>query len=164
KERLAKAISESRAIRELAGNPLLLTMMAILNRNQELPRDRAQLYQQASRVLLHEWDTERALESHPNIKGIISYPEKAEILRAVADFMQLAPEGLAGNMISREDLERILREYLKDKLGLQQPHAPARDLVDQLRARNFILCFLGADRYAFVHRTFLEYFCASAIV
>ncbi|MBK9315531.1 MAG: NACHT domain-containing protein [Acidobacteria bacterium] len=74
-ERLVKAIGESRSIRELAGNPLLLTMMAILNRHQELPRDRAQLYQQASRVLLHEWDTERALESHPQLKGVISYLE-----------------------------------------------------------------------------------------
>jgi predicted NACHT family NTPase len=34
-----------------------------------------------------------------------------------------------------------------------------------LRKRNFILCFLGYDYlgndyYGFVHRTFLEYFCA----
>ena len=33
-------------------------------------------------------------------------------------------------------------------------------MIKQLRERNFILCFLGADCYAFVHRTFLEYFCA----
>jgi len=60
-ERLQKAVDDSKAIRELAGNPLLLTMMAILNRNQELPRDRPELYNQASRVLLHQWDVERAL-------------------------------------------------------------------------------------------------------
>jgi predicted NACHT family NTPase len=61
RERLQRAIDTSNAIRELAGNPLLLTMMAILNRNQELPRDRPELYHQASRVLLHQWDVERAL-------------------------------------------------------------------------------------------------------
>lgn len=33
-------------------------------------------------------------------------------------------------------------------------------MINQLRTRNFILCFMGADYYAFVHRTFLEYFCA----
>ena len=43
-ERLLRAIQDSKSIRELAGNPLLLTMMAILNRNQELPRDRPELY------------------------------------------------------------------------------------------------------------------------
>ncbi|MEH1840402.1 MAG: hypothetical protein V7L20_16970 [Nostoc sp.] len=51
RDRLQAAINTSSAIRELAGNPLLLTMMAILNRNQELPRDRLKLYNQASRVL-----------------------------------------------------------------------------------------------------------------
>ena len=29
---------------------------------------------------------------------------------------------------------------------------------------NFILCFFGNDSYAFVHRTFLEYFCAAEYV
>jgi predicted NACHT family NTPase len=85
-------------------------MMSILNRNQELPRDRVRLYEQASRVLLHEWDTERALGTDPQLKDAIGYPEKAGILRQVADYMQHAPEGLAGNIIAREQLERILRE------------------------------------------------------
>ena len=46
--RLKDAIESSSAIAELARNPLLLTMMAILNRRQELPRDRTELYDQAS--------------------------------------------------------------------------------------------------------------------
>ncbi len=164
RHRLAQAIEESRAIAELAGNPLLLTMMAILNRNQELPRDRAELYQQAARVLLHQWDTERALESNPELKGMIGYPEKAEILRQVAWFMQSGRSGLAGNIIAREDLEALLQDYLKDTLSVSQPLGVARALVEQLRQRNFILCYLGGDSYAFVHRTFLEFFCASKIV
>ncbi|NJR32793.1 MAG: hypothetical protein HC778_08320 [Chamaesiphon sp. CSU_1_12] len=40
----------------------------------------------------------------------------------------------------------------------------ARQMIFQLRHRNFILCYLGADSYAFVHRTFLEYFCAEEFV
>jgi hypothetical protein len=38
-----------------------------------------------------------------------------------------------------------------------------RDLIEQLRLRNFILCYRGGGSYSFVHRTFLEYFCATAI-
>ncbi|MFN6250034.1 MAG: signal transduction protein, partial [Microcystis sp.] len=33
-------------------------------------------------------------------------------------------------------------------------------IIKQLRYRNFILCSLGGNAFAFVHRTFLEYFCA----
>lgn len=39
KARLNRAIKSSKAIQELAGNPLLLTMMAILSRHRKLPRD-----------------------------------------------------------------------------------------------------------------------------
>ena len=163
-DRLGVALRESRAIRELAGNPLLITMMAILNRNQELPRDRVQLYEKAAEVLLHRWDAERALESHPQFKDQFGHKEKAAVLRLVASTMQTAPPGLAGNIVSGDDLERLFRDYLKNELNFAQPHAAARALLAQLRERNFILCNLGAERYAFVHRTFLEYFCAAAVV
>ena len=159
-ERLQRAIETSKAIGELAGNPLLLTMMAILNRNQELPRDRPELYNQASRVLLHQWDVERALVEHQQLEiQTLDYKDKQAMLRQVAYHMQAAEKGLAGNLISASDLERILIDYLKT-IETNNPRAVARVMIKQLRERNFILCFLGADCYAFVHRTFLEYFCA----
>jgi len=163
-ERLQKAIQESKAIRELAGNPLLLTMMAILNRNQELPRNRPELYNQASQVLLHQWDVERALVEDQRLDPkTINYRDKQAMLRKVAYHMQSSQKGLAGNFISVTDLETILAEYLKT-LEVAQPILAARLMINQLRTRNFILCYLGADSYAFVHRTFLEYFCAEEFV
>ncbi|RUR87747.1 hypothetical protein DSM107007_14170 [Nostoc sp. PCC 7120 = FACHB-418] len=160
KERLHRAIDTSHAIAELAGNPLLLTMMAILNRNQELPRDRATLYEQASRVLLHQWDVERALvEDYRLDPKTIDYKDKQAMLRQVAYRMQTSEKGLAGNLISTGDLEKILIRYLKN-IEFEQPIIVARVMINQLRTRNFMLSYLGADYYAFVHRTFLEYFCA----
>jgi predicted NACHT family NTPase len=159
-ERLQRAIQDSKSIRELAGNPLLLTMMAILNRNQELPRDRPELYNQASRVLLHQWDVERALIEDARLDPkTIDYRDKQAMLRKVAYRMQSSEKGLAGNLISATDLEAILTDYLKT-IEVEQARKVARLFINQLRTRNFILCFLGADSYCFVHRTFLEYFCA----
>ncbi|MBD2460233.1 HEAT repeat domain-containing protein [Oscillatoria sp. FACHB-1407] len=163
RDRLQKAIHDSKAIRELAGNPLLLTMMAILNRNQELPRDRPELYNQASRVLLHQWDVERNLIEQRLDPLTIDYRDKQAMLRKVAYHMQSSEKGLAGNIISAADLERILTDYLKT-FEVEQPRTVARLMIQQLRTRNFILCYLGADSYAFVHRTFLEYFCATEFV
>ncbi|MBD2438735.1 HEAT repeat domain-containing protein [Nostoc sp. FACHB-110] len=160
RERLQRGIETSKAITELAGNPLLLTMMAILNRNQELPRDRAELYNQASRVLLHQWDVERALVEDERLDNkTIDYKDKQAMLRQVAYSMQTSDKGLAGNLISASQLENILAAYLRT-LEINQPRQAARVMINQLRTRNFMLCFLGADYYAFVHRTFLEYFCA----
>ncbi len=164
RERLQLALKTPSAIGELAGNPLLLTMMAILNRNQELPRDRPELYNQASRVLLHQWDIEQKLLENPRIDSVaIDYKDKQAMLRQVAYHMQAADKGLAGNLIRGDDLEKILTGYLKS-IEVSQARTVARLLIEQLRSRNFILCFLGADSYAFVHRTFLEYFCACKFV
>ncbi|NES20332.1 MAG: NACHT domain-containing protein [Symploca sp. SIO3E6] len=163
-ERLQRAIDNSKAIKELAGNPLLLTMMAILNRNQELPRDRPELYNQASRLLLHQWDVERKLLADSRVDPVtIDYKDKQAMLRQIAYFMQGADKGLAGNLIRGSDLERILIEYL-DSIKVGNARTVARLLIEQLRSRNFILCFLGGDYYGFVHRTFLEYFCASEYI
>jgi hypothetical protein len=158
-DRLKVAVKESRAIRELAGNPLLLTMMAILNRNQELPRDRVELYREASRVLLHEWDASRSLLP----VDTFARQEKEALLRELAGAMQQTEGGLAGNLIERQCLIGIFRKFLTN-LGIQDSYVKAESLVRQLTERNFILCYAGADRFAFVHRTFLEYFCAAWFV
>ena len=163
-QRMKKALEYSSTIRDLAGNPLLLTIMAILNRGQELPRDRAELYNQASRVLLYQWDVERSLVEDSRLDPkTIDAKDKQEMLRRVAYTMQAAREGLAGNIISAEDLEDSLTAYLKNK-DFERPKERAKLIINQLRTRNFILCYLGADTYGFVHRTFLEYFCASEVV
>jgi hypothetical protein len=89
--------------------------------------------------------------------------EKQEMLRAIAYEMQAGEEGLKGNLISADQLTRILTNYLRDQ-GFSEPREKANLLIQQLRERNFILCYRGADTYGFVHRTFLEYFCAMEIV
>ncbi|MEL7353939.1 MAG: NACHT domain-containing protein [Cyanobacteria bacterium P01_A01_bin.116] len=161
---LQRAIKESKAISELAGNPLLLTMMAILNRNQELPRDRVRLYERASEVLLHQWDVERNLSQDSALRDWhIDVRDKQAMLRKVAHYMQANEDGLLENVISRRDLEQVLTDYLKT-IEVDQAQSIARILVRQLRERNFILSYIGADNFSFVHRAFLEYFCASAFV
>lgn len=161
KKRLNDAIVKSQAIANLADNPLLLTMMAILNRRQELPRDRVDLYNQASRVLLYHWDVD-----HKRLKlpmDAIGRREKQEILRLIAYEMQTGEEGLKGNVISADRVIRVLTDSLREQ-GFSEPREKANLLIQQLRERNFILCYRGADTYSFVHRTFLEYFCAIEIV
>ena len=163
-ERLSQAIADSRPIRELAGNPLLLTMMAILNRTQELPRDRSSLYEQCSRLLLYQWKAEEALRADERFRGItLDFKDKLAMLRRVARTMQNMEHGLAGNLISQDKLEIALEEVLRE-LDLRTPKLLARAVIEHLRTRNFILCYVGGENYAFVHRTFLEYFCASDFV
>lgn len=160
---LVRAIADSAAIRQLAGNPLLLTMMAILNRTQDLPRDRAELYEQCARLLLHQWKVDVAFSSYPELANAsLDFKDKRSLLLRVARTMQTSARGLAGNLIDEDALEGTLAEGLNDVPNLR-PDRAARALIEQLRGRNFMLCSMGGRSYAFVHRTFLEYFCAVEI-
>jgi predicted NACHT family NTPase len=164
---LLQAIHQSPAIQQLAGNPLLLTLMAILNRSQELPRDRGELYSQCARLLLHQWKTEQAFEASPELaQAHLDGKDKLGLMKRIASTLQAGTDGAAGNLVNlieETQLERTLSEGLQGVPGLR-PARAARALIEQLRGRNFMLCFMGCGNYAFVHRTFLEYFCAEAIV
>jgi len=80
----------------------------------------------------------------------------------VARAMHSSPQGLAANLIGERELEACLQERLTGVPNLR-PDRAARALIKQLRGRNFMICSVGANAYAFVHRTFLEFFCAAEI-
>ncbi|MGV9779371.1 HEAT repeat domain-containing protein, partial [Streptosporangium sp. NPDC003464] len=166
RDRLMHAMTESPSIRELAGNPLLLTILAIIGRRQELPRERRAVYVHAASVLVEHWDVNRHLEDARIPAGYIDAEDKKELLRRVAWRMQSGRSGLAGNHIRGEDLLEEFVDYLGSRYQLDALAAKpvARGMLGQFRERNFILSLYGGGVYGFVHRAFLEFFCADEIV
>lgn len=170
-DRLKKSINDFPAFQELAGNPLLLTMMAILNRHEELPRDRATLYEDASKILLCKWEADKYLpfdqREDPEVRAYLNdsntYKDKIAMLRLVAHKIQ--HDGVMINnslVIDEDDLEEVLIGYLSTKIDSKAIFV-ARAFIRDISERSFILCFLGDGKYGFIHQTFLEYFCASHV-
>ncbi len=162
--RLRNAIADSPAIRELSGNPLLLTLMTILSRSQDLPRDRGKLYERCAELLLKDWDLEKFPELKEkvdtrDVKDKLGPSEKMRILEQVAQSMQDEKSGLSGNLVAEHRLRTIIEKELA-QLNVPQPWSVAEDMIWMLRERNFMLAYMGDRQYAFIHRTFLEYFCA----
>ncbi|CAM5371750.1 HEAT repeat domain-containing protein [Streptomyces abikoensis] len=167
--RLTDAIGASRPVRELAGNPLLLTILAIIARRQRLPRDRAGVYQHAVNVLIARWDEDtKHLDLSSDIRAIADLDDRdrQEMLELLARHMQSGEAGIAGNHVLGEDVEQVFTTYLRETLQLDLAPAKkvARAMVKQFRERNFILSRYGSQVYGFVHRAFLEYLAASDIV
>ncbi len=92
---------------------MLLTIMALLAREEELPRERAKFYDKAVEVLCHHWDANRNLELPED--RYLNADDKKELLRRVALRMQAGEGGLKGNFIREDDLEEEIRGYLIDE-------------------------------------------------
>ena len=164
-DRVLRACQQSRSVRLLAGNPMLLTIMAMIARQQELPRERARFYEYSADVLCHHWDVNRRLQD-VGVKFVyIGLDDKKELLRRIAFRMQSARQGLAGNFMHRDELQEEMEKYLIERYRVEPTEAKtvAVALIEQLHSRNYILCLYGPGLYGFVHRTLLEYFCAAEL-
>ncbi|MFD0152561.1 HEAT repeat domain-containing protein [Streptomyces sp. NPDC055721] len=164
-ERVTSAVDTSAPVRELAGNPLILTILAIIGRRRELPRDRRTVYEHAVDVLVEHWDPSKYLKDRQVEEHLpyLAAEDKHELLRLIARQMQEGHGGISGNHIAGPDLIKSFEEYLKDRYALPPDRAAtaARVMLDQFRQRNFILSRFGGEIYGFVHRTFLEYLTAT---
>ncbi|GGW43966.1 hypothetical protein GCM10010503_20810 [Streptomyces lucensis JCM 4490] len=165
--RLVGALQGSRQIRELAGNPLLLTVLAVIGRRRSLPRHRRGVYEHAVSVLVAHWDLDVKLldEMLPAaVADVLGPEERMELLEFLARRMQEGRFGIGGNQIHGSELKAVFREFL-EQYALPEPdvRAGARALLAHLWRRNFVLARYGGDVYGFVHRAFLEYLAARDI-
>ncbi len=163
-KRVLSSVRGSRPIRLLAGNPMLLTIMVLLAREQDLPRGRAEFYEKAVEVLAHHWDANRNL----TLNGVeyANVEDKKGLLRRIAMRMQTSPGGLSGNFIHEDELEQEITTWFTERFP-QLPHEAiraARAMIDTLQSRNYVLCLRGPRLYGFIHRTFLEYLTAAEYV
>jgi GTPase SAR1 family protein len=173
--RLLSAVTSSPAIAELAGNPLLLTTLALLGRGEELPRNRRTALKHMVEVLVARWSAEKHLEKYRQLgpgdieKGrYLRATDKEALLRMVARHIQEGrPDGggLDGNYLSSKKLIKVFTEFFQQAAGEAELEAKkdAETLVDQLRERDYILAKFGDETFGFVHRALLDYFAADDI-
>lgn len=144
--RLKEAIAGCTAVRMLAGNTLLLTMMAVINRMEPVPRrDRRALYERCADLLVHWWEATLGRMSgpgDPEVQGALRTPldlgDRKTLLERVAHEMQ----NTAGDLMAEERLKGLVTGFLQENC-FDDCAGTARVIIEQLRGRNFILCSVG---------------------
>jgi predicted NACHT family NTPase len=152
----------------IAGNPLLLTMMALVARHEALERSRVGLYEQALTTLSFTLDLKHkglSLPPESPLRGL-GPRDRLALLRHIAWTMQEQAGGLRANAITEDELHDALKTHLRDVFAVAPDDAgrAANEMIQILQERNWILTIRGPRLFGFVHRTFLEYLCASHLM
>jgi len=156
--RLAHRLSADQRLKELARTPLLLTLIALVDkRHGDLPNIRVSLYATAFETLLHVWPLYR---THAQINQDVA----PMLLEPVAQrvFEQPEEEGVPDPEVVRL-LARAYSEIAP--VGHAAALTEARQLLDLIEQHSGVLISRGRDaqgvrRWAFVHRVFAEYLTA----
>ncbi|MEU8653788.1 HEAT repeat domain-containing protein [Streptomyces sp. NPDC048737] len=165
RDRLLTAIDGSPAAGELAGNPMMLTMLALRGEHQDLPRDRRGVYEHAVSAFLAQWDPSRYSDDERVAEDARRLREcdRLELLRRVAHRMQEGQVAAGGTLLHERELVAELNGCLREHYPPDRAMALACAMLDEFRARNSILSHFGERMYGFPHRALLEYLAAAEI-
>ncbi|MBV9691342.1 MAG: HEAT repeat domain-containing protein, partial [Ktedonobacteraceae bacterium] len=158
-ERLFQETQKNPGVKKLAVNPLLLTILAIIQRQgTKLPGHRIRLYELCATTLLDNWIEAKGISIRFNQNDLI------KILRPLAFWMH---EHKAVGAIPEEELsEQIVKQLLERRVTRDEGEAArlAAQFLETVRGQTGILVERGKQRYGFLHQTFEEYFAARELV
>jgi formylglycine-generating enzyme required for sulfatase activity len=159
---LWEVIERNDRLRDMATNPLLLTVMALLQFNSvRLPDQRAKLYEKLIELLLDLWRRQN-VASDTLVTSVAQLASEQRRLEALALAMQQQPQQV------REVTLRQAQEWLSplyvERLKIDREEADRRvhDLLRRLAVDSGIIQ-QREERYAFSHYTFQEYLAARAL-
>jgi hypothetical protein len=159
------------AIRQLAENPLLLTIVTLVHRiDAVLPDERVILYQKCTETLLNTWHTWKFRETEQKNRGRLERRNRAR-MEAIAYWMQcsFSEEVVTTRLVvSYGDLLHFLTTFITENesstLAELEPEDSAIEFLEFIRKRAGLLIESGDKLYSFVHLTFQEYLTATYLI
>jgi len=158
------------AIRKLAENPLLLTIIALVHRiDAVLPDERVILYQKCTETLLNTWHMWKFRQTEIRNRGRIERRNRLRI-EAIANWIHNRSVSVGETeraVVSYQDLKGFLTTHIEKYEKIYDAEYDPEDLADEflkfVKNRAGLLIEVGDNQYSFVHLTFQEYLTASYI-
>ncbi|OLT62123.1 hypothetical protein BJP37_26985 [Moorena bouillonii PNG] len=160
---LKEAIAASEGVKRMTGNPLLLTILALIHRNgSRLPNQRVKLYGLAVQTLTEDWQLSKKL---PGVETVVLKESQVMALLApLAYWMhEHKPSGLVSEPEVREKLAEIHGELNDEDPDSQSVQWQINDFLRRVRETTGLFVERAPGSYGFMHLTFEEYFAARYI-
>ncbi|WP_374369201.1 NACHT domain-containing NTPase [Dongia sp.] len=162
---------DSAAIRDLARNPLLLTIVALVHRiDAVLPDERVVLYQKCTETLLNTWYKWKFKDEDEKSKGRIERRNRQRI-EAIAFWMQrrIVSTDRGRAVVPRNEMRLFLRDFIEKNEAYptedsEDPEDQADEFLEFVKSRTGLLIEAGDELYSFLHLTFQEYLTATYLI
>lgn len=157
-----KQLSENKPVKELASVPLLLTLFCIaFDRNMELPRNKAELYEDAVDALLREWDGTRSIKRDEIYRRLSARRKESMFSQIAVDTFKEVEFFIPHNV-----LEGHIARFIENLPGADQEmvEPDSKVILKAIEAQHGIFVERANGIYSFSHLTIQEYFTAKYIV
>jgi hypothetical protein len=159
---LLAAVQRNERVRELAVNPLLLTVIALVQRYRaQLPERRTELYEEAIEVLLGQWDVAKGLAETAQLAGReLDAGDRRSLLEPIALWMMEQQR----REIETDELRRRLGQQFTTMIAdPAQVGKAVASFIRLISERSGLLNERGQGIYSFSHLTFQEHLAARAV-
>ncbi|WP_235355052.1 NACHT domain-containing protein [Aliterella atlantica] len=157
-------INQTPPIKELATNPLLLTMLCLVFEEMEdFPANTSELYKEGLNLLLRKWDAKRNIEREQIYKKL-SVQHKEDLLSQIA----LKTFQRGDYFFKQNELERQIADYICNLPSVSTSaeilQLDSEAVLKSIEAQHGLLVERARGIYSFSHLTFHEYFAAKEII
>ncbi|PHK15105.1 hypothetical protein VF10_29965, partial [Nostoc linckia z13] len=159
-EKFIQKLQEDKSIKELATNPLLLTLLCLVFEEKgKFKSNRSELYEEGIELLLEKWDNSRDIEREQIYKNL-STRRKEDLLSKIA----LTTFESGDYFFKSRNAQELISDYIYNLPDAQtEPKAlllDSKKVLKSIEAQHGLLVERAKGIYSFSHLTFHEFFTA----
>ncbi|MEH1780262.1 MAG: NACHT domain-containing NTPase [Nostoc sp.] len=162
-EKFIQKLQEDKSVKELATNPLLLTLLCLIFEEKgKFKTNRSELYEEGIELLLEKWDDSRDIEREQIYKNL-STRRKEDLLSKIA----LTTFESGDYFFKSRNAQELIYDYIYNLPDAQtEPEAlrvDSKKVLKSIEAQHGLLMERAKGIYSFSHLTFHEFFTARKI-